>query len=281
MTSGDKTGTSGESVIPGPWTIIALLTIPVILVNATSDLIDMQRSGLTVHPAEPFIWELSSACVIVLLAPMVGLAVKRWPLLPGPGLPMALLVHSGLTIAFSLVHVAAMLPMRHLAYALAFDWPYNFFGGGVWITLLYEWRKDLLTYGIFVAIYTFHGWWIARQAAPGTVHMDARIEVRDGGRTLFLLPGDIFYLEAAGNYVNIVTVNGAHLVRGTLSDWDKRLSAIDPAAPALRFLRIHRSRIVNKAHITEIQPTASGDFELALANGDRLTGSRRFRAALG
>lgn len=296
MTSGGVSGTSGKPGFRlGPWGSIALVTVPVVLVNATSDLIEMNRSGLDVHPAEPFIWEITSAAVLVLMAPLVGWAARRWRLW-GAGLPVALLIHAGLTVPFSLVHVGAIVPLRELAYLLT-PWEYDFFSGEVWMTLIYEWRKDLITYAIFAGVYSLFAWWAAREAAPlpAPPGSEPRIEVRDGGRTIFLKPAEILYLESAGNYVTLHTVNGSHLVRETLSDWAKRLSgaanlATDAAisgktgtAPATvsDFARIHRSRIVNRTHIRETRPTPSGDFELTLSDGTVLTGSRRFRDALG
>jgi len=273
------------------------VTIPVVLVNATSDLIEMQRSGLTVHMVEPFIWEITSAAVLVLMAPLVGWAVKRWPLI-GPGLPLALLIHAGLSVPFSLAHVGAMVPAREAAYAVL-GWQYDFFSGGLWVTLLYEWRKDLITYGIFVGVYTAYAWWSARATAPGPEPEPARaperIEVKTGGRTLFLLPGEILWLEAAGNYVTLHTAEASHLLRATLAEWERRLSAGDSAwsNPDISgqtgtgadtkpdFVRIHRSRIVNRHHIRETRRTSSGDFQLTLSNGAVLTGSRRFRNGLG
>jgi len=296
VTTGGQSGTNGKAGFRlGPWAAIALLTVPVVLVNATSDLIEMQRSGLAVHMVEPFIWEITSAAVLVLMAPLVGWAVKRWPLI-GPGLPLALLIHAGLSVPFSLAHVGAMVPAREAAYAVL-SWPYDFFGGGVWVTLLYEWRKDLITYGIFAGVYTAYAWWAAREAAPSPEPFRGpeRIEVKAGGRTLFLLPGEILWLEAAGNYVTLHTAGASHMLRATLAEWEKRLSAPaqtvsngftpDQIADAGRakpdFVRIHRSRIVNRHHIRETRTTNSGDFELTLSNGAVLTGSRRFRSGLG
>lgn len=296
MTSGGVSGTSGKPGFRlGPWGSIALVTVPVVLVNATSDLIEMNRSGLDVHPAEPFIWEITSAVVLVLMAPLVGWAARRWRLW-GAGLPVALMIHAGLTVPFSLVHVGTIVPLRELAYLLT-PWEYDFFSGEVWMTLIYEWRKDLITYAIFAGVYSLFAWWAAREAAPlpAPGGSEPRIEVRDGGRTIFLKPAEILYLESAGNYVTLHTAHGSHLVRATLSDWAKRLSgaanlATDAAisgktgtAPATvsDFARIHRSRIVNRTHIRETRPTPSGDFELTLSDGTVLTGSRRFRDALG
>lgn len=296
MTNGEHSGASGKAAFRlGPWASIALLTIPVVLVNATSDLIEMQRSGLPVHTVEPFIWELSSAGVLVLLAPLAGWAAKRWPLI-GPGLPLALLIHAALSVPFSLAHVGAMVPIREAVYALL-GWQYQFFNGGLWVTLLYEWRKDLITYGIFVGVYSGYAWWAARETRRSAEPPPApeRMEVKAGGRTLYLLPGEILWLEAAGNYVTLHTAGGSHMLRATLADWEHRLTAsgqsrthpdtsgqiVTETDTKPDFVRIHRSRIVNRQHIREIRTTGSGDFELTLSNGDVLTGSRRFRSGLG
>jgi hypothetical protein len=54
-----SSGISGTIVRPGyrlgPWGSFELVSVPVVLVNARSDLIEMNRSGLDVHPVEPFI----------------------------------------------------------------------------------------------------------------------------------------------------------------------------------------------------------------------------------
>lgn len=270
MTSGGKSVTVGKTPFRlGPWAAIAIVAIPVVIVNATSDLIEMQRAGLRVHPAEPFIWEITSALVLVLMAPLVGMATRRWTL-AGPRLPVSLLIHAGLTVPFTLVHLGGTLPLRSLAY-WAYGRSYDFFGGEIWLPLIYEWRKDVLTYAIFAATYAAFSWLAARQIDPDAA--PERIEIRDGGRTFFIAPPDLFYAEAAGNYVNLHTATGVRLVRGTLAAWEKRLTSQG-------FVRIHRSRIVNRAHIEAIRPTAAGDFEVTLSNGQKLAGSRRFRAGL-
>ena len=62
-------------------------------------------------------------------------------------------------------------------------------------------------------------------------------------------------------------------VRGVLSSVDARLAPHG-------FARVHRSRLVNKAHIRAIRPTGAGDVEIELSDGRTLAGSRRYRAAL-
>lgn len=273
MTDGAQSGTSGKALFrPGPWAVIALVSIPVCLVNATSVLIELDRLDLPVHPAEPFFWEFSSAAILVLLAPLVGLAVARWPL-EGPGIWLSLAVHLALTIPFSLVHIAGIFALRQSAYALLGS-DYNFFGDGFWLTVLYEWRKDVISYAIFVAVYVGMAWLARRREAAGSSPPPERIEVREGSRTLYLPPPEIAWLEAAGNYVEIHTASATHLVRGTLAAWEQRLGGVG-------FVRIHRSRLVNRTHVGALEPTGSGDFEVTLTNGKKLQGSRRFRAGLG
>ncbi len=272
MTDGAQSVTSGKAPFrPGPWGVIALISLPVGIVNATSVLIELRRLELPVHPAEPFFWEFSSVVVLVLLAPLVGRAVRRWPF-EGPGLWTSLAIHAGLTVPFALAHVAGLFALRQSIYALI-GGDYDFFGDGVWLTLLYEWRKDVLTYAIFVAVYSGMAWLASRRDAANTLPPPDRIEVREGGRTLFLPPSEIAWLEAAGNYVEIHTATGTHLVRGTLAAWEHRLEG-------LGFVRIHRSRLINRAQVGALQSTGSGDFEVTLIGGAKLQGSRRFRAGL-
>ncbi|MFN7168251.1 MAG: LytTR family DNA-binding domain-containing protein [Pannonibacter sp.] len=273
MTDGSVSGTSGETRRRlGPWGLIALVSIPVCLVNATSVLIELQRLDLGVHPAEPFFWEFSSAAILVLMAPLVGKAVARWPL-QGPGLWTSLALHLALTLPFSLAHIAGIFALRQGLYGLL-GHSYNFFGSGVWLTALYEWRKDVISYGIFVAVFSAAIWLAHRREAASAAAAPQRIEVRDGGRTLFIAPADIFFLEAAGNYVEIHTAKAKHLIRGTLAAWEQKLTGHG-------FARIHRSRLVNTVHVAGLAPTGSGDFEVTLLNGQTLQGSRRFRAGLG
>ena len=81
------------------------------------------------------------------------------------------------------------------------------------------------------------------------------------------------FVEAAGNYVTFHTAARSYLVRGTLAAWDGRLAARG-------FVRVHRSHLVNRAHIASFKPTASGDLEITLDSGRTLAGSRRYREAL-
>jgi hypothetical protein len=246
-----------------PWLAVAAVAVVVVFVNATSGMIE----GEGKHWSEPLFCEVTSGLAVVALAPLIGYAIGRWP--PrADALPAFALLHLGLTVPFSLAHVALIFIVREAGYA-AFGGRYGFFDDGVAMTLLYEWRKDVLVYGAIAATY----WMFRRfqERAPMAPAGQERIEVRDGGAVAFVNAGDISHIEAAGNYVEIHTAAKTHLVRGTLASWEARLGARG-------FVRVHRSRLVNRSKVAALKPTASGDVEIALCDGRTLLGSRRYRA---
>ncbi len=55
---------------------------------------------------------------------------------------------------------------------------------------------------------------------------------------------------------------------------------MDACLDRRRFVRIHRSRIVNVDRIKELQPWFNGEYVVILRNGTRLTLSRNYRERL-
>ena len=100
-----------------------------------------------------------------------------------------------------------------------------------------------------------------------------RIVVKSGSRTIFLRKGSIEWIEAQGDYVKLHSGKESHLLRETMSALSDRL---DPG----RFVRIHRSRIVNLDYIREIRPLWGGDCTVLMRDGTELTMSRTYRASL-
>jgi two-component system LytT family response regulator len=100
-----------------------------------------------------------------------------------------------------------------------------------------------------------------------------RLIVKSGGRVFFLRTGDLDWIEAAGNYVRLHLGEESHLFRETMNRMEARL---DPK----RFVRIHRSRIVNTERIKELQPWFNGEYVVVLRDGARLPLSRGYRDKL-
>lgn len=265
-----------------PLGLIAAVGAIVVVINATSIIMEGQTGGLQEDPRATWLHEISSAVMVVTLSPFIAWMIWRVPPPPvakaSPWLRAAV-IHLGAATLFSLGHVLGMVLIRELGYAAAgsnYDFSYR---GDVVFPFVYEWRKDVLTYASNAATYWGWGFWQAHRAdqalvaAPPSPRADQRIEVRDGGRVSMIDPSTIGWVEAAGNYVEIHADDATHLVRGTLSGFEERLAEHG-------FVRIHRSRLVNTSRISSFRPTASGDLEIALDDGRVVGGSRRFRRFL-
>jgi two-component system LytT family response regulator len=100
-----------------------------------------------------------------------------------------------------------------------------------------------------------------------------RLVVKSGGTTRFVRVADIDWIEAAGVYVNLHVAGKELLYRATLNELAGKL---DP----VRFVRVHRSAIVNIESILQLEPISHGEFEVVLKNGSRSRISRTYRTQL-
>ncbi len=91
----------------------------------------------------------------------------------------------------------------------------------------------------------------------------------DGGVRLVRF-ADIQWVEADGNYVRLHTSEGEIRTRGTLSSMHDRLR---PSG----FVRIHRSYVVNAAHVVQLDPWTHGERTVRLTDGASLVSSRTYR----
>jgi two-component system LytT family response regulator len=96
-----------------------------------------------------------------------------------------------------------------------------------------------------------------------------RLAVRSNGRTLFISTDEIDWIRAANSYTELHVGRETHLLRETISQLERQL---DPR----RFVRIHRSTIVNIARIREMSPLFNRDQVLILRDGTRLSVSRTY-----
>lgn len=94
--------------------------------------------------------------------------------------------------------------------------------------------------------------------------------IKNGGRVLFLRVEEIDWIEAAGVYVQVHATGKTWLHRISLGELEAKLDA-------RRFLRIHRSTIVNLQRVKELLPHSHGDFLVLLHDGTELKLSRGYR----
>jgi len=98
-----------------------------------------------------------------------------------------------------------------------------------------------------------------------------RFVIKSAGTTRFVRAAEIDWIEAAGVYVNLHVAGKGLLYRATLNELEERL---DP----LRFVRIHRSAIVNIESVVQLESISHGEFEVVLKDGSRTRISRSYRA---
>jgi DNA-binding LytR/AlgR family response regulator len=257
---------------------IVLVFFPVVgVINALSLITDAGRAGIALDPREPFILELTSMAGILIAFPFVARLERRMPLTAETWKP-ALAVYALGSIVFCALHVGVMVLLREAAFPLLLGRDYSFFDD-LLRDSLYEYRKDILPYAAMVAVLG-----LIRQLEEGrleaaTARADARdtgrLTLKSGGRTVWLDARSLDWAEAAGNYVEVRASGKTHLARISLSALAEQLGAA-----GVDIVRIHRSRIVNRAKVSEIVPSGDGDFRLKMSDGSELRGSRRYRQAL-
>jgi two-component system LytT family response regulator len=110
--------------------------------------------------------------------------------------------------------------------------------------------------------------------APGAPRYPQTLAVKAGEQYRFVAVADVDYVEADGNHIRLIVGKAARVLHRSLTDMEERV--LDPE----RFVRIHRSTIVNVSRIASAEPLFHGDLQLTLHDGTRLTCTRRYRARL-
>ncbi len=100
-----------------------------------------------------------------------------------------------------------------------------------------------------------------------------RLVVKSRGQVVFLDVADIDWIEAADYYACLHVGGSTHILRRTLAELERDLGDE-------KFIRIHRSIIVNLDRIHGLETQSDGEYEVVLKSKVRLRLSRRFRKRL-
>ena len=273
-TSGGTAGTSGFSARA----LTALLLMAIFLfgliritANVYSYIADRQGAGLATSPTIAWMLEGSSlAAWVVMMIPCWFTVRRIRP--PRFSLPATIAIHALLAIPVSLGHIALMVAFRTaLWWTMGIGYDFTSPDGS---PILYEFRKDLSAYAELVFILFLVQWLVARYAAPPAPAPERRtLAIGDGAVTHHLPVDEIEHVSAAGNYVEVAWRGERLLHRATLT-------AIEAELAGAGFARIHRGRLVRRNAVRRVVTHKSGDFDVELASGETLRGSRRFRENL-
>jgi hypothetical protein len=262
---------------PWLWVAYACVLIAVSAVIGSSYWLEARRFGAELPAWRVVVDEATSITVVFLITPLVFAWAERlhprrigW-LKTGLG-------HLAGLVAFSAAHIGGMTLLRVLVYPM-FSGSYGIDWSNLPIGLFYEGRKDALAYiGMVIGARLLAK--ALRKPAIKVVPAPAsspatprRIEIRDGARRIWVEPDEILWIEAAGNYVELHLAGRSLLQRQTLSALENELAD-------LGFVRIHRSRLVNRKHVRATASNDSGDFTVTLSDGRQIAGGRRWRDAI-
>ena len=251
------------------WLTIAAVAVLVMTVNAMTTRADMPDTDWW----EPWSWEISSAATTLALMWLPWLTTVLAPPadLSGPGWTRRLRfggVHLAGVVVFSVLHVAGFVALRRLTYGLMDAGPYEF--NGLAGRFIYEFRKDLLSYATFVAVFWLVGRLRRGHRAP---LRPVSFDIRDGGRIIRAPLDQILAVSSAGNYVEFCLADGRRpLMRVTLA-------AIEVELEGFGFVRAHRSWLVNARKVSGLRPEGSGDWTVELGAVEAPL-SRRYPQAL-
>ena len=260
--------------LPAVWAVLFAVSIATRTYVAVAD---EARRGHVISFGRPLTEEITSHLVIAALLPALYWLHRRFPI---GGAPRNLLVHVAAVVPFSVVHTTGMAALRLLWLNAVVGIPYSF--PLTFDRLQYEFAKDLVSYlmlttGVLALHYLMQRYDSAKAkpempAAPEPVAAPPeRFAVRKrGGSEVLVEMADIDWIEASGNYAILHVGGETYEIRSSLSKLEGEL---DPK----RFVRVHKSHVVNIARVAEVTPWVSGDWRIRLQDGAEVNLSRRYR----
>jgi two-component system, LytTR family, response regulator len=111
------------------------------------------------------------------------------------------------------------------------------------------------------------------EGSPTSPRENNRLAIKSAGKIIFLDLDDVDWIEAAGNYVHFHVGREVRVFRENISVLSARLNRN-------KFVRVHRSAVVNVDKIKELQPCNSSEYVLVLENGKEVPCSRSHRENL-
>ena len=100
-----------------------------------------------------------------------------------------------------------------------------------------------------------------------------RFMIKSGGRVAFVNAADVDWIAADDYYIKLHVAGKSHLLRLSMNELEEKL---DPK----RFLRIHRSTIINFDRVKELHQNPNGEYVVVLQDGTELKLSRSRRERL-
>ena len=262
------------------WRLLAVWTVLFAVSIATRTYVviaDEARHGHVIPFGRPLAEEVTSHLIVAALLPGLYWLHRRFPI---GGAPRNLLIHVAAVVPFSLLHTAGMGALRLLWFSAIVGVPYSF--PLTFERLRYEFAKDLVSYlmlttGVLALHYLIQRYDSAKAKpevpaipVPAAAPPERFTVRKRGGSEVVVEMADIDWIEASGNYAILHVGSETFEIRSSLTRLE---SELDPK----RFVRVHKSHVVNIARVAEVTPWVSGDWRIRLQDGAEVNLSRRYR----
>lgn len=145
----------------------------------------------------------------------------------------------------------------------------------VWQTIRFSFSEDLLICLLVYSVFAILSWYNNRQVVPvqDTVPVQTspleRIVIGAGRNNITIATTEIILISAANDYIAIQTASKKYLHTETLKSMQAKLDAH-------RFLRIHKSSIINLDKVVSYRSRLNGDYDILLSNQQETRLSRNF-----
>ncbi len=214
--------------------------------------------------------EILSHVTVAALLPAMYWLHRRWPLSGGL---TSVMVHALAIVPFSLAHTLGMGALRIVWFVGILGETYKF---PLTVERLgYEFSKDVVAYvllsaGILALNQVLHRNRPSPAPASGSDRPERFAVRRRGGNEVMVEVADIDWIEASGNYAILHVGGETFEIRSSLTRLEGELDS-------RRFVRVHKSHVVNISCVTEVTPWVSGDWRIRLQDGAEVNLSRRYR----
>lgn len=256
-----------------------MITALIVATGATSEIIENLRTGVPSNWQSAWAKELSSGIAVLLLIPAVALFLQRLNLNYSNLRRRAPWLLVGF-LAFSLLHIGIFTVIRTLVWASAGE---TYDAGSLGWSLLYEMRKDFLTYvGIVAVLYGYEfilnrlqgeARFLARSQLPAAAEESPASAYREQflvkmlNREYLVRVEEIDWVESASNYVLMHCGERSYPMRSTLAGLADELDQ-------QRFMRVHRTAIVNLASVEVLKEV--DELRAQLTSGELVPVSRTY-----
>lgn len=264
------TATEGRAIdwrVPAFWAAALAISM---MARVPVEIADAGRRGIDMGVGRAVALEGASHLVVAALLPAIYWLHRRWPVAGGA---RNIAIHVLAVAPYSILHTLGMAALRLLWFNAIVGEAYSFPVTAE--RLGYEFAKDVISYTMLSGGVLVLKHLLDRKPAPAPASIPGaplpeRFAVRRRGKEIMVDVADIDWVEASGNYAVL------HVGRETLeirSSLTKLEGELDPK----RFVRVHKSHLVNIARVVEVTPWVSGDWRIRLQDGAEVNLSRRYR----